>query len=68
MISYRWDHQDIMLKVRDKLQSEGYNIWMDVDQMGGSTIEAMARAVDGAYLVLMTVSSKYYDSRNCKAG
>ena len=33
MISYQWDVQPIMLKVRDRLQAEGYDVWMDVDNM-----------------------------------
>ena len=38
MISYNWDHQDRALKIRDRLKEEGYNIWMDVDKMGNSSV------------------------------
>jgi len=41
---------------------------MDIDQMGGSTIEAMADAVEGAKLVLMCMSQKYKNSPNCRLG
>lgn len=41
---------------------------MDIDQMTGSTIESMAKAVEGAKLVLMSVSKKYKDSVNCRSG
>ena len=34
MISYQWDAQKRMLKLRDELKQAGYNVWMDVDQMG----------------------------------
>ena len=34
MISYQWDAQKRMLKLRDELVKAGYNVWMDVDQMG----------------------------------
>ena len=34
MISYNWGHQEMVLKMRDKLKENGYNIWMDVDNMG----------------------------------
>lgn len=68
MISYQWDHQPTMLKVRDMLQEKGHRVWIDLDQMGGSTLEAMASAVEGARLILMTVSSQYKDSSNCRSG
>ena len=41
---------------------------MDIDQMGGSTLQAMADAVEKASIVLMAMSQKYKDSPNCRAG
>jgi len=67
MISYQWSHQDILLKVRDQLQELGYKVWMDVDQMGGSTLEAMAAAVEDACIILMTISNPYKQSANCRS-
>ena len=43
-------------------------VWMDIDQMGGSTLQAMADAVENADVVLMAMSQKYKDSLNCRAG
>ena len=34
MLSYQWDVQKQMLKVKERLQAEGYKVWMDVDHMG----------------------------------
>ena len=68
MISYQWDHQEILIDVRDALLEAGYKVWMDIYQMGGSTLEAMANAVEGAKIVLMSVSKKYKDSANCRSG
>ena len=34
MISYQWDAQDRMLKLKDELIKAGYRIWMDVEKMG----------------------------------
>ena len=34
MISYQWDAQERMLKLRDELKRDGYNVWMDVEKMG----------------------------------
>ena len=68
MISYQWDHQKIFIDVRNALLKAGYKVWLDIDQMGGSTLEAMASAVEGAKIVLMSVSKKYKDSTYCRSG
>ena len=68
MISYQWDNQKILIDVRNALLEAGYKVWMDIDQMGGSTLETMANAVEEAKLVLMSVSKKYKDSQNCRSG
>eukprot|EP00794_Sanderia_malayensis_P017066 gene17066-18786_t len=67
MISYQWDEQRTMLKVRDALKNEGYKVWMDVDKIGGSTLEAMAGGVENAAAVLVGVSRKYKLSNNCRS-
>ncbi len=43
-------------------------MWIDVDQMEGSTLEAMASAVENAAVVLIGVSEKYKKSPNCRTG
>lgn len=68
MISYQWDVQKSMIHVKNELQSQGYKVWMDIDEMGGSTLESMARAVENASVVLMGVSQKYKESPNCRSG
>ncbi|XP_064597655.1 uncharacterized protein LOC135464094 [Liolophura sinensis] len=67
MISYQWDSQDVLLKVRDQLRTRGYKTWMDVDYMGGSTLQAMAEAVENSAAVLICMSQRYKDSPNCRA-
>ena len=68
MISYQWDVQSSMIQLKNKLQADGYKVWMDVDQMGGSTLESMAKAVEDATVVLIGVSQKYKESPNCRSG
>ena len=68
MISYQWANQKSLIKIRDELKKNGYNVWMDIDQMGGSTLAAMADAVERASVVLICMSQKYKDSPNCRAG
>ncbi|XP_070554360.1 uncharacterized protein [Ptychodera flava] len=66
MISYQWDCQKLMVKLKDKLKAAGYKVWMDVEQMAGSTLEAMAAAVENADCVLICMSEKYKDSPSCR--
>ncbi|XP_050407278.1 uncharacterized protein LOC130010374 isoform X1 [Patella vulgata] len=67
MISYNWDKQDMALKIRDQLKSNNIRVWIDVDDMEGSTLDAMAKAVEQAEIVIMCMSRKYKNSENCRA-
>ena len=68
MISYQWDVQKSMIQLKTQLQAQGYKVWMDIDEMGGSTLESMAKAVENASVVLVCVSQKYKESPNCRSG
>ncbi|KAJ7380757.1 hypothetical protein OS493_007135 [Desmophyllum pertusum] len=67
MISYQWDVQRLVIQLKNKLQADGYKVWMDIDEMGGSTLESMASAVENASVVLVCVSQKYKESPNCRS-
>eukprot|EP01050_Picozoa_sp_SAG11_P030132 SAG11_NODE_8785_length_976_cov_428.427594_2_plen_123_part_00 len=64
--SYQWNHQTVVLRVVEALQLRLYDVWVDVQQMSGSTVDAMARAVEGASVVLVCVSRAYKESSNCR--
>lgn len=68
MISYQWKNQKLIQKIRDSLQENGLKCWMDIDDMQGSTVDAMAKAVEGADIILICYSKKYLESPNCRAG
>ncbi|XP_062617783.1 uncharacterized protein LOC134279406 [Saccostrea cucullata] len=67
MISYQWDSQHVMLKVKDSLKQAGYKVWMDVENISGSTVEAMSLAIENAAVVLVCMSQKYKESPNCRS-
>ncbi|KAK3746536.1 hypothetical protein QZH41_007374 [Actinostola sp. cb2023] len=67
MISYQWDVQKTMIQLKNRLQAAGFRVWIDLEQMGGSTLEAMARAVEDSAVVLVCVSQKYKESSNCRS-
>jgi hypothetical protein len=55
-------------QIRENLRSSGINVWMDVDDMQGSTLQAMSSAVEKTDIFLMCYSFKYKNSNNCRAG
>ncbi|XP_072045127.1 NLR family CARD domain-containing protein 4-like [Amphiura filiformis] len=66
MISYQWDAQQRMLKLKDELIKAGYKVWMDVDKMQGNLDDRMSEAVEKASVILACFSSKYQMSTSCK--
>jgi hypothetical protein len=66
MMSYDWTHQSTVLRVVKALQGRGYDVWLDVEQTNGSTLDAMAMAVEDAEVVLIGVSKAYKESTNCR--
>ena len=66
MLSYNWDHQPTIKRINASLQSRGYTVWIDVEKMQGSTVEAMADAVEGASMFLYAISKAYKESTNCR--
>ena len=67
MISYQWDSQEVLVELKNRLRASGYRVWMDLKQIGGSTLDAMAKAVENSSVVLVCVSERYKESPNCRA-
>eukprot|EP00038_Savillea_parva_P000847 m.99120 g.99120 ORF g.99120 m.99120 type:complete len:1093 (+) comp10296_c1_seq1:67-3345(+) len=66
MISYCWDDQPFVLRLAEALRLRGIKVWVDVDNMSGSTLEAMAMAVENAYTVIVVLSEAYKNSTACR--
>jgi hypothetical protein len=58
--------QEVVLRLNQALKAKGYTVWLDVEQMQGSTVDAMAEAVEGAAAMMVCVSSSYKESSNCR--
>ena len=67
MISYNTASRDLCLKIKENLESSGYQVWIDVNDIHGSSLDAMAKAVEDSFCVLMCVTEKYRQSVNCQA-
>ncbi|CAG5115397.1 unnamed protein product [Candidula unifasciata] len=67
MVSYNWSDQKKLLEICEFLRNRGYKIWMDIDNIQGSTLQAMAEAVEQADVVIICMSEKYKESPNCRS-
>jgi hypothetical protein len=67
MISYNTDSRGLCLQVKSELEASGYKVWMDVSDIHGSSLDSMAKAVEGACAVLICVTEKYRQSLNCQS-
>eukprot|EP00198_Chlamydomonas_reinhardtii_P014011 XP_001703348.1 predicted protein [Chlamydomonas reinhardtii] len=67
MVSYEWGSQQKALLIKEALERRGLVTWMDIEKMSGSTLEAMALAVEGAAAVLLCISKRYKESQACRA-
>jgi hypothetical protein len=67
MISYNSGSRDICLKIKGELEKNSFKVWIDVNEIHGSSLEAMARAVESSDFILMCVTEKYRQSVNCQA-
>ena len=66
MMLYCWDQQPVVKRVHAALVRRGYAVWIDIEQMTGSTVDSMAAAVENAEAVLIGVSRQYKESTNCR--
>ncbi|KAJ3032736.1 hypothetical protein HDV00_007174 [Rhizophlyctis rosea] len=66
MLSYQWDHQPMVLRLRQALQQRGFSVWMDLNQMHGNVYEKMYEAVTKCRVVCTCLTKKYELSANCK--
>ncbi|KAI8622829.1 hypothetical protein BC830DRAFT_8728 [Chytriomyces sp. MP71] len=66
MLSYNWNQQPQVIKIRDSLQQRGFTVWLDLEQMSGNVYAKMADAVLGSRVVIPCLSKSYEESGNCK--
>ncbi|CAF3160052.1 unnamed protein product [Rotaria sp. Silwood2] len=66
MISYNHASKPICIDIYNSLTSAGYNVWIDLKHMHGSTLVAMAQAIEDSDIILFCVTEKYSQSPNCQ--
>lgn len=66
MISYSVGSRELCLKIKEQLKEKGYQVWIDVEQIYGSSLSSVAEAIENSSVFLMCVSEKYYLSPSCR--
>lgn len=66
MLSYNWGHQDVVKRINQALKARSYSVWIDIERMQGSTVEAMADAVEESAVMCYGISEAYKESTNCR--
>ncbi|KAH9260603.1 hypothetical protein BASA81_001070 [Batrachochytrium salamandrivorans] len=66
MISYSWKHQAQARLIHSLLESQGYPVWRDEQNMKADIMTAMTDAVSKSTVVLVLVSPFYKESPNCQ--
>ncbi|KAH9490687.1 hypothetical protein Btru_032769 [Bulinus truncatus] len=67
-ISYCHSDKEIVYKINKSLKARGHQVWIDSESMRGNILEGMAQAVERSWLVLLCISKKYQESKNCRTG
>lgn len=67
MISYNWGVKSDVIKIKDRLKACGYKVWIDIEQMSGSTLDAMASAIEQAAIVIVVFTQQYKMSPSCRS-
>jgi hypothetical protein len=63
MLSYQWDWQDHVTRVRHSLNKKGIRTWLDIDGgIGQDLYESMAAGVTGASCVVAFIAPSYAES------
>lgn len=55
-----------MIWIKEVLEAQGHQVWLDVDAMAGSTLDAMASAVEGSSCVCVIMNRDYKESAACR--
>jgi len=65
-VSYQWDVQATIIRVVEALKQRGFAVWFDLEAMSGSTLDAMAEAIEDACCALVCMTAAYKNSANCR--
>ena len=66
MISYCHQDKTICHRLHKRLLADKFKVWIDLENMYGSTIARMAEAIENSQFILICMSEKYKSSSYCQ--
>jgi len=66
MISYNRQSRDLCLLIKAELEKKKFKVWIDVEDISGSSLESMANAIENSFCILVCMTEKYKQSPNCR--
>ncbi len=68
MISYSWQDETLVLKLRDALKARGIPLWMDRENLhSGALFESIAKSIEETCIFIACFSESYFKSAYCRA-
>ena len=66
-ISYQWDSQEEVVKIKDHLEKAGFKCFMDIGQLGGGNLlyQKIDQSIRNAKVVIACVTPKFVVSHFC---
>jgi hypothetical protein len=66
-LSYQWDFQEEVLKIKENLEKAGFKCFMDVGQMGGGNLlyQKIDQAIRNSKVVIACITPKFVVSHFC---
>eukprot|EP00051_Salpingoeca_urceolata_P023009 m.385381 g.385381 ORF g.385381 m.385381 type:complete len:1047 (+) comp20050_c9_seq6:369-3509(+) len=65
MLTYHWKAQPLLLWLAERLEREGFSIWIDLQQKA-NTIDSVAKAIERSDAVVIVASLAYRESETCR--
>ena len=59
--------RELCLKIKENLEKSFYKIWIDVNEIHGSSLDSMAKAVESSEYILICITERYRQSLYCQA-
>ena len=67
MLSYSHSDKDLCHRLHDRLVNDHFRVWIDRDHMYGTTMVAMAEAIENSQFVVICMSDSYKQSVYCRS-
>ena len=67
MISYSHANKELCYKIHQSLLQANFRVWLDFENMYGSTLHSMATAIESSDMILVGMSHPYKQSVYCRS-